>query len=331
MSLGDIQLAWPWALLALPLPLLVWWFAPPVSVASRRALVVPELKPYSALSATGHAPPLRDWRWWLLSLIWLLMVAAACRPQWIGEPVTSIASGRDLMLCIDISGSMREQDLYADGQPRSRIDVVKQVAQEFVDRREGDRVGLIMFGSQAYVQTPLTFDHQTVRHFLAEAAVGLAGRSTAIGDAIGLGIKRLRDRPQQSRVLILLTDGANSAGVVEPLEAARVAAENEIRIHTIGVGAEAGGQRSLFGLRVQRSELDEQTLQAIANRTGGQYFRARDARELQSIYAAIDELEPIETDDEVFRPFIELFPWPMGSALLLLLMFALMTNLRARD
>ena len=157
-----------------------------------------------------------------------------------------------------------------------------------------------MFGSQAYVQTPLTFDHSTVQHFLSEATVGLAGRQTAIGDAIGLGVKRLRDRPQESRVLILLTDGANSAGVVDPVEAATVAAANGIRIHTIGVGADATSMQTRFGLNIKRSELDEKTLQTISSTTGGRYFRARNVAELESIYDIIDQIEVIESDDQVF-------------------------------
>ena len=180
-----------------------------------------------------------------------------------------------------------------------------------------------MFGSEAYVQTPLTTDHETVRHFLDEASVGLAGRSTAIGDAIGLAVKRLRARAAESRVLILLTDGANSAGVVEPLEAASLAAASGIRIHTIGVGAEARPGTAFeraFGAR--RAELDEQTLAAIAEATGGTYFRARDARELDSIYREIDRIEPSEGDVESFRPLTERFAWPLGVSLLLSVLWA---------
>jgi len=316
-GVGEWLLLWPWVLLLLPVPLLVWWLLPAPRQTAQRALKVPDLERFDNVTAGASLGASRSWRWWLACLVWALVVIALARPQWLGEPVSSMVSGRDLMLAIDISGSMDEQDLYAGGQPRSRIDVVRGVGSNFINRRAGDRIGLIMFGSQAYVQTPLTFDHATVQHFLAEASVGLAGRSTAIGDAIGLAVKRLRDRPQQSRVVILVTDGANSAGVVEPLDAARVAAQNDIRIHTIGVGAEAQGGRSVFGFGVQRNELDEKTLQAIAERTGGRYFRARDAQELESIYSLIDEIETNEDDDQRFRPLTELFPWPLGLALLL--------------
>jgi len=259
----------------------------------------------------------------LLILAWLTLLAATARPQSFGEPIGIPVTGRDLMLGIDISGSMREADLYAGNTRATRMAVVKQVAQDFVSRRAGDRVGLIMFGSQAYVQTPLTHDHETVQHFLDEAAVGLAGRSTAIGDAIGLAVKRLRDRPDASRVLILLTDGENSAGVIEPVAAARLAATSGIRIHTIGVGSDV--REGVFNVPFgnQRSELDEATLRAISSETGGQYFRARNQQELASIYREIDRLEPTTLDAEEFRPLRELFVWPLSASLLLTLLWAM--------
>ena len=325
---GELVWAWPLAWLALPLPLLVHRFAPPRESARQRALRVPSLAPFAALADGGHrGRRRRRRRGWvgplLLTLAWIALVAAMARPQSVGEPVRSSLDGRDLMLGIDISGSMRESDLYAGDHRATRMAVVKAVAQDFVARRDGDRIGLIMFGSEAYVQTPLTTDHETVRHFLDEASVGLAGRSTAIGDAIGLAVKRLRERAAESRVLILLTDGANSAGVVQPLEAARLAAASGIRIHTIGVGAEARPGTAFeraFGTR--RAELDEETLAAIAAATGGTYFRARDARELDSIYREIDRIEPSADELESFRPLLERFAWPLGASLLLSVLWA---------
>lgn len=313
-SFANLSLAWPYLLLALPLPLLVHFLVPPYSGRGRRALLVPDTLPFKNLQQSRTTGGF-SWILLLALLVWILAVLASARPQWLGEPVSSQVSGRDLMLSIDISGSMRETDMIAGTRQLSRMDVVRKVGSDFIARRAGDRVGLIMFGSQAYVQTPLTFDHETVQHFLGEAQIGLAGRSTAIGDAIGLGVKRLRDRPEQTRVLILLTDGANSAGVVQPLEAAQVAAANQIRIHTIGVGSEPRGSVRGSGFRAQRSELDEETLQEIASVTGGQYFRARNVRELEQIYSTIDTIEPVESDEEIFRPLKELFHWPLGLAL----------------
>jgi len=268
----ELEFLLPLAFFALPIPLLVALLFR-VRAENQRALYLPAT--LDAIAGKGADSRVRAPRMaWLFALLaWCCLVFAAARPQWVGPPIGSPISGRDLMMCIDISGSMNESDLYSGNAAYTRIDVVRELASDFVQQRTGDRVGLIMFGSQAYVQTPLTFDHQTVAHFIREAQVGLAGRSTAIGDAIGLGVKRLRERPVESRVLVLLTDGANSAGVVDPLEAARVANESDIRIHTIGVGSERSGGSILgFPVPARRSELDETTLIKIAELTGGQYF-----------------------------------------------------------
>jgi Ca-activated chloride channel family protein len=219
---------------------------------------------------------------------------------------------------VDISGSMAERDFVIDGQEMNRLEAVKRVAGEFIERRVGDRIGLILFGDAPYVQTPLTFDRSTARHMLNEAEVGIAGKATALGDAIGLAIKRLKDRPQQSRVLVLLTDGRHTAGNVRPFEAAQVAAREGVRIHTIGVGSAPGDGRGLFSALMRgSSDLDEPALRQISRETDGRYFRARDTEELARIYAAIDELEPLPGEAEVFRPQRELFHWPLAAALLL--------------
>ncbi|ASJ75513.1 vWA domain-containing protein [Granulosicoccus antarcticus] len=326
--LQDIIWLMPWVFWLLPLPLLVYFLAPVRQVTQGRALRVPDATLYENLSTEQVRGGLRQGlRILLLTLAWIALLLATARPQSYGEPVGIPVSGRDLMLCIDISGSMREADLYAGNTRATRMSVVKQVARDFVARRTGDRIGLVMFGSQAYLQTPLTRDHDTVQHFLAEAAVGLAGRSTAIGDAIGLAVKRLRDRPEAARVIILLTDGENSAGVIEPLEAASLAAQNNIRIHSIGVGADA--QANLFNAPFggARSELDETTLRAISDATGGQYFRARNQQELTSIYRQIDRLEPTDEEGNDFRPLQELFFWPLSAALFLSILWVLAGSL----
>ena len=320
----TINWAYPLAFIVLPLPLLVYLFGPAANQGRSPVLRIPDVSPYRAYLSTSVKKSSRHWlRIVLLALAWLALVTAAARPQTYAESIGVPVTGRDLLMCIDISGSMRETDLYAGNTRATRMAVVKQVAQDFVERRAGDRIGLIMFGSQAYVQTPLTYDHKTVQHFLAEATVGLAGRSTAIGDAIGLGVKRLRDRPEASRVIILLTDGANSAGVVDPVEAAQVAASNQIRIYSIGVGSDAGTDIFNGAFGTQRSELDETTLRAISDATGGQYFRARNQQELANIYREIDRLEPTEKEEQEFRPLDELFAWPLALALLLSMLWAL--------
>lgn len=330
--LSNITWVFPWVFWLLPLPLLVFRYAPAKHSSGGRALLVPTVEKYR--QSAGSVSKARDLSWLrvlLLFLVWVSLLLSAARPQYYGEAIGVPVSGRDLILGIDISGSMREADLYAGNTRATRMAVVRQVAKEFVARRTGDRVGLIMFGSHAYVQTPLTHDHKTVQHFLDEASVGLAGRSTAIGDAIGLAVKRLRDQPEAARVLILLTDGANSAGVIEPVAAAKLAGENGIRIHSIGVGSDVQANQnnqnnSLFGSR--RSELDESTLRAISASTGGQYFRARNQLELANIYLEIDKLEPTELASEEYRPLRELFSWPLATALALSIIWVLSGMIR---
>jgi Ca-activated chloride channel family protein len=244
---------------------------------------------------------------------------ACTRPQWLGEPIEQAVSGRDLMMAVDLSGSMEVQDFFINKQTVDRLTAIKYVASDFINRRVGDRIGLILFGTQAYLQTPLTFDRKTVMTLLNESAIGLAGDNTAIGDAIGLAIKRLKNQPDNSRVLILLTDGANTAGEVTPLKAAELAEANHLKIYTIGVGADEMIVRSFFGSRKVNpsADLDENTLVKIAESTGGRYFRARNADELNNIYMLLDKLEPIEKDKQFFRPRSELYYWPLALALLL--------------
>jgi Ca-activated chloride channel family protein len=257
----------------------------------------------------------------LLAVVWTLTVFAAARPQFVGDAVALPVSGRDLLMAVDLSGSMEEQDFQLDGQWVDRLTATKAVAKEFIGKRVGDRLGLILFGREAYLQTPLTFDRTTVQTLLDESAIGLAGKETAIGDAIGLAIRTLDDAGVEEgrRVVVLLTDGANTAGAVDPLKAADLAAQRSVIIYTIGIGADALTVRSLFGLRQinPSADLDEETLSAIATMTGGRYFRARDTEEFAEIYALLDELEPAESDEAGFRPVTELFHWPLALALAL--------------
>jgi Ca-activated chloride channel family protein len=257
-------------------------------------------------------------------LLWLAIIIAGSQPKWVGDAITLPSSGRDLLLAVDISGSMGTEDMSLSGQMVTRLAAVKAVVGEFVERRRGDRLGLILFGSQAYLQAPLTFDRNTINTLLTETPLGIAGGKTAIGDAIGLSVKRLLDRPAANRVLILLTDGVNNVGEVSPIQAAKLAAQEGITIYTIGFGAD---QMEVSGLLFNRTvnpsaELDTETLTEIADLTGGLYQRARSTQELASIYLALDELEPIEVDQETYRPEKSLFFWPLGSALFLSLFIA---------
>lgn len=316
MHFAGVYWAWPFAILAWPLPLLLIWFLPRYKSSGARALLVNNPSTWSRSSGGVKVSWLQRC---LLAVMWTFLVLAVARPQTFSDVISLPDSGRDLMMAVDISGSMRNQDIALNNRPVTRMAVVKAVAEDFIDRRAGDRVGLILFGSQAYVQTPLTEDHETVQYFLRDATIGLAGQSTAIGDAIGLAVKRLREREADSRVLVLLTDGENTKGV-RPLEAAQIAADNNVRIYTIGIGA--GGSSAIgFGLRQQ--ELDESSLTAVAELTGGQYFRARNAGELEAIYADIDALEPTEEINEGFRPKHERFAWPLAASLLLSMLWGL--------
>jgi Ca-activated chloride channel family protein len=326
-----IHLAWPWLLLLLPLPWLVRRWLRPAPPPGGAALYAPFVL---ALDNAGAAPPAHAvrWRQLLAWLVWVCLLLAACRPQWLGEPVDVPQTGRNLMLAIDVSGSMETPDLALDGNQATRLDVVKQVAGGFIEQRTGDRVGLILFGTRPYLQSPLTFDHVTVRHFLDEAVIGVAGRETAIGDAIGLALKRLRQAPGKETVLILLTDGRNTAGALSPRQAAKLAAQSGLRIYTIGIGAGQMRVRGLLGTQVinPSADLDEATLKAIAETTGGRYFRARSRDDLKAVYARLDELEPVAGKGRVVRPLTALYPWPLGAALLLSLALAALP-LRRRE
>lgn len=319
----DLSFALPWLFALLPLPLISRYILPAAKEITPVALPVPF---FNQLHSHSSIKNNQDFmlRLVLAGIIWLLLVTAAARPQYVGDPISLPVSGRDLMMAVDISGSMETEDMQIGNRVTNRLQAVKLVAGQFIDQRVGDRIGLILFGTQAYLQTPLTFDRKTIKTLLYEAAIGLANTETALGDAIGLAVKRLRNKQEQSRVLILLTDGANTAGHVTPLKAADLAASENIKIHTIGVGADQRRVRGLFGaLRTGRSDLDEKTLKAIADKTGGRYFRARDIDDLQKIYALLDELEPIDEESQQYRPVTELYFWPLSLALVLSFLFAL--------
>ncbi|WP_202845304.1 vWA domain-containing protein [Luteimonas saliphila] len=307
--------AWPWLLFALPLPWLARWSLPPVP-QDQPALRVPWGRRLDGIARQGDARAVR--RMPVLAwLAWTLLCVAAARPQQLGEVVQPPASARDLMLAIDLSGSMGEEDMRLGGRVVDRLTAAKAVIADFLDRRAGDRVGLIVFGQRAYALSPLTLDRDSVREQLLDSVVGLAGRETALGDAIALAVKRLRGQEAGQRVLVLLTDGVNTAGQIDPMKAAELARDHDVRIYTIAFGGD-GDAMSLFGVPLPGNEveIDEAALQRIAAATGGRAFRARDADELSGIYAQIDRLEPVARPGQQLRPKIERYPWPLAGALL---------------
>ncbi|MCK4837485.1 MAG: VWA domain-containing protein [Desulfobulbaceae bacterium] len=324
---------WPWAFWLLPLPLLTFMLIPRIR-KQEAALFVPFYNDVLSFDQQNElSSGASIGKGLLLLLIWILLVGSVSRPQWVGEPVALPTVGRDLMLAVDISGSMQAEDMFIGREQVTRLVLVKKVVSEFIERRIGDRVGLLLFGTEAYIQAPMTFDRQTVTTLLVEAQIGFAGEKTSIGDAIGLAVKRLKERSDDNRILILLTDGSNTAGSVEPSTAAELAAKTGVRIYTIGVGADEMMVRGFFGgtRRVNpAADLDEETLRKIADLTGGKYFRARNTDELEGIYQLIDELEPVQQESEIFRPVKTLFYLPLAGALLLSFLFGLFVTVNLR-
>ena len=323
------SLAWPWMLLALPLPLLARALLSPVTETQEAGLKVPSFKGFAVLTNRSEAEQLLNWRVWLAIIAWALLVLAAARPERIGDELDVPVSGRNLMLAVDLSGSMDAKDFELGNRRVDRLTATKAVASDFIERRKGDRIGLILFGERAYLQVPLTLDRKTVNILLMEAVIGLAGEKTAIGDAITLAVKRIyeQDAMGDEQVLIVLTDGANTAGEIDPIKAAELAQQIGLRIYTIGIGAEQMLVSSITGgLRPVNpsADLDEETLTRIAAITGGQYFRAKDTAGLQDIYRLLDKMEPVAEPEAGFRPVKSLYYWPLGGAFVLTVFLCVM-------
>ena len=308
------EFIWPWVFVLAPLPLLLRMLLPPAirDDAALRIDCIAELREL-------QPPRRRLWQrpaLWLPVLIWLLLLCAAARPQWPERMPALPESGRDLLLAVDISGSMDFPDMQWQNEAVSRLALVQQLFGRFIAQRQGDRVGLILFGSQAYLQAPLTRDRHTVQRWLQEASIGLAGRDTAIGDAIGLALKHLQHSPAERRVLVLITDGANSAGSVHPLTAARLAASAGLTLYTVGIGGHAAGPAGTN----PDVDLDEPLLQEIARIGHGQYLRAASLQQLQAVSATLDRLQPVALPGPLQQQGRPLYAWPLALALLLSLL-----------
>lgn len=311
-----IELAHPWALLLLPLPALMLLL--PAYRESRDSVRVPFFDKLVRLSEQRPEPGamiLRRDRAQrvLVVFMWLCLVLAAAKPQWIGPPVEQQKSGRDLMVAVDLSGSMAARDFtLPDGETVDRLEAVKYMLADLADQRASDRLGLIVFGNAPYLQSPFTDDHQVWSRLLAETEIGMAGQSTAFGDAIGLAIKLFRESDSDNRVLIMLTDGNDTGSLVPPVDAAKVAATDDIHIYTIAIGDPA---------TLGEEALDIETLQRVSELTGGSYFQALDQQELQQAYETIAELEPELYETISFRPRQSLHWAPIGLAFVLYLIY----------
>ena len=338
----GFEFHWPWMAVLLVVPFLVQFLWPRTdpeqaeSLAGRQqTLLHPSLEDLQQ-SYTGHRPRASvsgRVHGILLALLWLLLTLTLMRPQWM-EPYTETrAEGYDLMIAMDASHSMEAMDFTANNAQVTRMAVLKGVLNKFIANRGGDRVGLIIFGSQAYTVAPMTYDLTGVRQQLADVVPNIAGQGTAMGDAIGLGVKKLRERPEGSRVLILVADGGNTAGTIPPLVGARLAAQSGIRIYTIGVGSTQESVPIIESGRMTYRDdlgLDEKVLRDIAGITNGAYFRATDTRALEEIYRHIDELEKTRAESRTIMIPHPLYPWTLGMGLLLLLGLGLFPEGRAR-
>lgn len=314
-----VELAFPWALALLPLPLLLWYLLPKAELVLPRSLNLPFFGALQGIVDQEQSSLTAQSAVLIPVFIWILLVGALAGPRWIGEPRPLERNGYNIMMALDLSGSMELNDMVLHGRPVSRLLVVKQAAEQFVRDRIGDKIGLILFGSRAYLQTPLTYDRHSVLMRIEDATAGLAGKTTSIGDAVGLAVKRLDRVPDEGRVIILLTDGANNSGVLLPLKAAELAKNDGIKIYTIGLGSDAASgsiSPDFFNMNAA-ADLDEETLQKMAELTGGRYFRATDPESLHTIYEKINQLETVNEEQATLRPQKEYYPWLVALAVLL--------------
>jgi Ca-activated chloride channel family protein len=325
------RFASPYSLLLLPLiPISIWYgygrLSKPTLASSGTAAV--EGVPKSAVIKLHGLVPI------LFYLALALMIVALARPQWGTRQMLVKASGINIILAVDLSESMAALDFKHQGRVVNRLEAVKQVVTEFIGNRSGDRIGMVVFGTRAYTQLPLTRDYNTITTMLERLKIRAAGRSTAIGDAMGISLKRLEDVESRSNIIILLTDGRSNSGEIEPLDAAAIAKEKGVKVYTIGVGSKGRApfliNDAIFGERYvyQQVDIDEQTLQAIADQTGGLYFRAQDLEGLKKVYDTIDQMEKTEVKTKTFAEYNDLYHWLLLPGFGLLGIWIILQNTR---
>ncbi|GAA6192608.1 VWA domain-containing protein [Phaeobacter sp. NW0010-22] len=311
----SYSIAMPWVLILLPLPWLVWRFLPPHrdQVAAIRVPFFRQITEAAGVEARAGAVVLRRKRIQVIAAIavWVLVLVGLSRPERLGEPIVVETAARDVVLALDISGSMDDRDFKtADGSRQQRLEAVKSVIRSFIAERSGDRIALIIFGTRAYVQAPFTEDLQSLNGFLDQIVVGIAGPNTALGDAIGLGIQTFEASEVEKRLMILLSDGTDTSSRMTPINAAQIASDKGVVVYTVGVGdPDATGE----------SRVDLATLKEIANRTGGQFFFADDETALTAVYSEIDKQNPRATETLSYRPKRSLTHLPFALALLIIL------------
>lgn len=313
------EFAWWWMLMLFPLPLLARLLLP-ASSRQQVPLHLAHAGRFISPRSVSLKPSLRVWL--LPGLIWLLLLSALAQPQWLGEPVPLKPERREMMIALDLSASMQADDMRLDGRQVSRLEAAHSILADFIERRHGDRIGLIVYADNAYVYTPITSDLDTVAELAREAQLGLAGQRTAMGDAIGLSIRYFSEREADERVILMLTDGMLNGGVIDGDEAMQLATSHDVKVHSIGIGSDEMVVRGLFGdRRINPSaDLDEDFLTEISERTGGRYFRARNTEDMRDIYEVLDDIEPVSDDENSMRPRQALAHWPLAAAAMLALM-----------
>jgi len=305
-----INFAWPWFACLLPLPLLVFWLVK--AKKNQHIIINASTLPYLANNVTGSTSRHR-FSQILLVIGWGLFILTMTRPQWLDAPIVQTSPSRDLLLAVDVSYSMQIKDMTLNGQSIERLDMVKSYLQSFIKQRQGDRVGVILFADHAYLMIPFTQDLQATGQLLDEVNIGLAGKFTAIGEAITLAVKRTLHEQFKNKTLILLSDGRDTVNTISPIDAAGLAKASGLKIYTVGIGADPTEAES-------QSDLDETTLEQIAQITGGQYFRARSEQDLSEIYQQINLIEPLSLKTVTYQPYTELLIWPLSCLLLVVTM-----------